>query len=182
MSSYFSHIPSAPSTPTGNLFGKFVVPKTLSPAPPVGPRLEPAGPVAGDSQRFYHPLQPGQKPSGYEPVWNGLPGRAGMFPAGSRPYWLATKGPSGDAALEQAKVFAASNTAPAMAILIQHPASADRSGIADPWCPTVQPGRRGGRRGEPCDELRACREGGRHPRQLARIEGTQGRESRCGST
>lgn len=60
-------------------------------------KAEPATPH-GAAKRFYHPLQKGQKPSGYEPVGR-RPGRAGIgSPVTSRPYWLATKGPTGDQA------------------------------------------------------------------------------------
>lgn len=59
--------------------------------------LEPAVPSHGNSQRFYQPLYPGQKPTGYEPAPRGPGGSAGTRTA-TRPYWLATRGPKGDSA------------------------------------------------------------------------------------
>ena len=102
--------------------GKVALPPSLNPGgdhrfdPPAAPRIQvsahsraaPTKPTNtaklepstkhGDSQRFYKPLRPGQKPDGYESV-GGRPGRAGIgSPVTSRPYWLATRGPAGDQA------------------------------------------------------------------------------------
>lgn len=56
-----------------------------------------AAPSHGSSQRFYKPLTPGQKPTGYEPAPRGAGGSSGLRTT-TRPYWLATKGPVGDTA------------------------------------------------------------------------------------
>lgn len=71
--------------------------KVVSVVPANTETVTPASPSHGSSQRFYHPLYTGQKPTGYEPVARG-PGGSGGSRTASRPYWLATRGPTGDAA------------------------------------------------------------------------------------
>lgn len=70
----------------------YFVPRPVAPAGNTQ-TLEAGAPSHSDSQRFYHPLYPGQKPTGFQRERIGVSGT-------SVPYWVATRGPTGDSAAQ----------------------------------------------------------------------------------